>query len=146
MKRSSSLVRRSPMPRRQKPLAKTGPGKVKRQARNREYYASPEWRAKKKAVHERDGYQCTEWIPLRLYGAPIGGCETRCPNRGEVVNGKQTARGLVAEETSYSHRGIPDRIDGIKTRCKDCDRRLTPLERVNHSHGFNGGHRAASRL
>lgn len=131
-------------PAKRKPLAKVGKQKSKRQARNAAYYKSPEWRAKRKAVFERDGYQCVEefagiqrdaWMPFGM-GYPV---LVRCPNRGEIVNAKQTARGLVCEETSYGHRGNPTRIDTCKTRCRDCDRRLTPFERINHSRGFNNG-------
>lgn len=136
--KASRSLRRTP------PIKKVNPEKrAKRAKRNQDYYKSAEWRAKKKAVHERDGYQCVESIPianptlLALIDWPRR--EMRCPNRGEVVNGKQTARGLVCEETSYGHRGIPDRIDTCKTRCKDCDRRRTPLERANHAHGFQSG-------
>jgi len=122
---------------RKNPLAKIGKQKAKRQARNAGYYKSAEWRAKRTAVFERDGYQCREII----YNVPhVGAPSFRCPNRGEIVNGKQTARGLVAEETGYMHRGIPDAIDRIKTRCRGCDRRLTPLERVNHANGFRQAH------
>ena len=122
----------------------------KRVQRNREYYASAEWRAKRKAVFERDGYRCVEtvYVSVDISGwdsldepplyAPM---PARCPNRGEIVNGKQTARGLVAEEKSYGHRGHPDAIDRIVTRCKDCDRRLTPFERINHANGFQRGQR-----
>jgi hypothetical protein len=124
-------------------IAKVGKAKPGKVARNKAYYASPEWRAKKKAVHERDGYQCVEMVPVYAMalwdgnpGRVVG--NIRCPNRGEIVNHKQTARGLVAEETSYFHRGVEGSIDKIKTRCKDCDRRLTPLERANHAQGFNG--------
>lgn len=129
-----------------KPLAKVGKQKAKRQARNAEYYRSAEWRAKRKAVFARDGYQCTETVPSEtntgthiVWSHQVSRLVVaiRCPNRGEIVNGKQTARGLVCEERSYGHRGNPDRIDTCTTRCKDCDRRRTPLERANHSHGFN---------
>jgi hypothetical protein len=132
-------------PKSRKPIAKVGKQKAKRQARNRAYYASPEWRAKRKAVFQRDGYQCTETLQWLGAGFSEGDSkqEVRCPNRGEIVNGKQTARGLVAEETGYQHRGIPHAIDRIKTRCKDCDRRCTPLERINHSHGFHNGRKTA---
>lgn len=130
-------------PKARKPIAKRNEGKrAKRRKRNADYYASPEWRAKKKAVHKRDGYQCTEKVRVRrvlcFEGEELaaGTYSTRCPNRGEIVNGKQTARGLVAEETSYFHRGTEGSIDKIVTRCKDCDRRLTPLERANHAQGF----------
>lgn len=120
------------------PIAKRGAGKAKRQARNAAYYKSAEWKAKRLAVFERDGFQCTEEMPYdsrtHLWGE-------RCPARGEIVNGKQTGRGLVCEEVGYMHRGIPDRIDTCTTRCRDCDRRLTPLERINHSHGFNNNSR-----
>lgn len=125
------------MQRRSKPIAKVGKQKPKREARNRAYYASPEWRAKKKAVHERDGYRCTEMaLPPHVWYPTT--CEpfVRCPNRGEIVNGKQTARGLVCEEVSYRHRGVEGYIDTCRTRCKDCDRRRTPLERINHANGF----------
>lgn len=92
----STLIRKTRMKRVGR-LAKVGKQKAKRQARNREYYASAEWRAKRKAVFERDGYQCTEeikgiaWLtsedwysddPLEEPPRP------RCPNRGEIVNGK----------------------------------------------------------
>lgn len=132
-----------------KPLAKVGKGKVKRMAGNKAYYASAEWREKKRAVHERDDFQCVEKVKVRrvlvFEGEEVGMGKytTRCPNRGEVVNGKQTARGLVAEEEGYQHRGVAGSIDRIKTRCKDCDRRLTPLERVNHTHGFNNQRHSA---
>jgi hypothetical protein len=115
-----------------KPLNKRGAGKAKRQQRNAAYYKSAEWRAKRKAVFERDDYRCVELVDRDPLWAPDG----RCPMRGEIVNGKQTARGLVAEESGYQHRGIEGAIDRIKTRCKDCDRRLTPLERINHRYGF----------
>lgn len=121
----------------------------RRRLKNAKYYASAEWKAKKKAVHERDGYRCVEMIPYTIRG---GGLWTgvgldvvrlRCPNMGMNINGKQTSKGLVAEEKSYGHRGTPGAIDRIVTRCKDCDRRLTPLERANHAHGFSG-HSGAS--
>jgi hypothetical protein len=138
-----------------KPIAKVGKQKAKRQARNKAYYASVEWRAKRKAVFERDGFQCVETREMDMseyrdrirHGVPLGGVvvarwslgvRIRCGNRGEVVNGKQTARGLVCEESSYGHRGNPEYIDTCKTRCRDCDRRLTPLERINHANGFSG--------
>lgn len=133
-------------PQRKTPLAKVGKQKAKRMQKNREYYASAEWRAKRKAVFERDGYRCTEIVPVFVFYLMDGYDplrkvgEVRCLNRGEIVNGKQTARGLVCEEVSYGHRGNPDRIDTCKTRCKDCDRGLTPLERINHAHGFSGAH------
>ena len=131
------------MMQRRSTLAKVGKQKPKRQAKNREYYASPEWRAKRKAVFARDGYRCTEIVlHCDWRGTEIERWQERCPGSGEIVNGKQTARGLVAEETGYQHRGILDAIDRIKTRCKDCDRRLTPLERINHVNGFSN-HRAA---
>jgi hypothetical protein len=136
-----------------KALAKVGKQKAKRVAKNREYYASAEWRAKRKAVFERDFYQCTETITVQKalsfagevlnMGRPYS---VRCPNRGEVVNGKQTGRGLVCEETSYGHRGVEGAIDRIKTRCKGCDRRRTPLERINHAAGFNSGARRGERV
>jgi hypothetical protein len=136
---------------RTKPIAKVGKAKAKREARNKAYYASPEWRAKKKATHERDGYQCVEMLSdgrvtqLTCVRSPYGcwyssfsfpDVRVRCPNRGEIVNGKQTARGLVCEEESYGHRGREGDISRCKTRCKDCDRRRTPLERANHAQGF----------
>lgn len=130
----------------QKAIAKVGTQKAKRQAKNAAYYKSPEWRSKKKAVHERDGFQCVEkvmvFMPQRDEDRPR--FRVRCPNRGEIVNGKQTARGLVCEEVSYGHRGVEGYIDTCKTRCADCDRRLTPLERINHSRGFNNQQRNAS--
>lgn len=139
----SSLATRKPMAR------ENTATRSKRRTRNAEYYKSPEWRAKKKAVHERDGYRCTErlFVPSDSQAwhypdafdarrARDGSWSIRCMNTGEIVNGKQTARGLVCEETSYGHRGVPDRIDTCRTRCKDCDRRQTPLERVNHAQGF----------
>lgn len=121
--------------------------RAKRERKNRDYYASAEWRAKKKVVHERDGYRCVERIPATLGGMaypPIfdmrrdekGHYSTRCLGQGAFINGKQTARGLVAEEKSYGHRGTPGNIARIVTRCRDCDRRLTPLERANHASGF----------
>ena len=130
-----SVLKRTGFLKRSGKLKPRGAGKAKRQARNAAYYRSAEWRAKRNAVFERDGYRCTEIVgPLSpLYE----GLRGRCPNRGEIVNGKQTGRGLVCEETSYGHRGIPDRIDTCKTRCKDCDRRRTPMERANHFNGFN---------
>jgi hypothetical protein len=128
-----------------KPIPKVGPGKAKREARNRAYYALKEWREKKAAVHERDGFQCVERIAT--FSDNFGNDEPafmhRCPNRGEIVNGKQTARGLVCEEKSYGHRGHEGRIDRLVTRCKDCDRRLTPLERANHAQGFNNQRRTS---
>lgn len=127
-----------------KPIKSRGPAKAKREARNKAYYASAEWRVKRKAVFVRDQYQCTE--TFAAFHTVEGRREIvgylRCPNRGEIVNGKQTARGLVAEEQGYLHRGIPDSIDRIVTRCKDCDRRLTPRERANHTNGFNNGRRS----
>lgn len=133
-----------------KAIRKVGKQKAKRQARNRAYYASAEWKAKKTAVHERDGFQCTEVFRFRSVlvfqgeETDFGMRDVRCQNRGEIVNHKQTSRGLVCEEVSYGHRGVPDYIDTCKTRCKDCDRRLTPLERINHAHGFQQQHVAAS--
>lgn len=121
---------------RTKPMRKVGASKAKRRQRNADYYKSAEWRSKRKAVFERDGYRCTE--NLRLRDIVMGEFVVRCSNSGEIVNGKRTARGLVCEEVSYGHRGIPDRINTCRTRCKDCDRRLTPLERVNHRYGFAG--------
>lgn len=125
-----------------KAIAKVGKQKAKRQAKNAAYYKSPEWRAKKQAVHERDGFQCVETVEVPTAWF-LDGDEmvlvVRCPNRGEVVNHKQTARGLVCEEVSYGHRGVEGYIDTCKTRCRDCDRRRTPLERANHVHGFNNG-------
>lgn len=107
----------------------------RRRTANAKYYSSSEWREKRKMTFERDGYQCVEIVEADFRVAVD---YMRCPNRGEVVNGKQTARGLVCEEFSYQHRGVPQRIDTCKTRCRDCDRRLTPLERINHAHGFRG--------
>lgn len=142
-------VGRGSMPQRRSQLAKVGKQKAKRQKANAEYYRSAEWRAKRKAVFERDGYQCVEKLTVRrvlcFQGEELaaGTYKTRCPTRGEIVNGKQTARGLVAEEKGYQHRGHPDAIDRIVTRCRECDRRLTPLERANHFGGFN--HRGTDR-
>lgn len=144
--RHTPLRSTSPGPTRQawinrttKPLAKVGKQKAKRQAKNAEYYRSAEWRAKKKAVHARDDYQCAESVVMEnpCYPPGVATITDRCPNRGEIVNGKQTARGLVAEEVGYFHRGNPDSIDRIVTRCRECDRRLTPQERINHSNGFH---------
>lgn len=130
-------VGRGAMMQRRSPIAKVGKQKAKREARNKAYYASAEWRAKRKAVFERDGYQCVERFKEPTTFAQMATApEIRCPNRGEIVNHKQTSRGLVAEEKSYGHRGVEGAIARIVTRCKDCDRRLTPLERINHAHGF----------
>lgn len=122
-----------------KPIAKQGKKHAKRVVRNREYYASAEWRAKRKLVFARDGFQCVEMIPYTMlpsaYNLPSS-LRLRCENFGMNINGKQTARGLVCEEKSYGHRGKPDYIDTCVTRCKECDRRLTPLERANHAQGF----------
>lgn len=147
--RTAPIMRKKPLARSagigsaRKPLAKVGKQKAKRQARNAEYYRSAEWRAKRKAVFERDGYRCTERVPYdsRFHEDHA----IRCPNRGEVVNGKQTARGLVCEERSYGHRGNPDRIDTCTTRCRECDRRCTPRERINHANGFHAASRGLVR-
>jgi hypothetical protein len=128
------------MDKKRKPIAKKNPiNRAKRAKRNQDYYSSAEWKAKKKAVHERDGFRCVEMIPYGIRASEAEGTVwLRCPNYGTNISGKQTARGLVAEEKSYGHRGIPGNIDRIVTRCKDCDRRLTPFERANHAHGFGG--------
>ena len=127
--------------------------KPKRQARNATYYASAEWRDVKKRTHEVDGYQCRRIKPIsrdaaleyvgseglqemiRLYGIP----GYRCENRGEVVNGKQTARGLVCDELSYNLRrgdgtkGSGTHEPGVTTRtlCADCNRLETTSKRAN---------------
>lgn len=148
-------------PKRSKPIAKIGKSKAKRQARNQAYYHSAEWRAKRKAVFARDGYRCTERIPYDIAAANCGALilpsgifdtrresngryTTRCLAHGEIVNGQQTAKGLVCEETSYGHRGIPGRIDTCRTRCRDCDRRQTPLERANWANGARGRGRSGA--
>jgi hypothetical protein len=75
--RGPMMQRRSGVkPKARKPIAKLGKQKAKRQARNRAYYASSEWRAKRKAVFQRDGYQCTE--TLQWLGA---GTSSRCASR-----------------------------------------------------------------
>jgi hypothetical protein len=133
--RAQQAKPRKPLPRSTTKIVSANPEKRgRRELSNRKYYASAEWREKKRLTHERDGHQCVELVaafvdndgrPREEFGI------TRCANRGEIINGKQTARGLVCEETSYGHRGIPGRIDSCKTRCKAHDRRLTPLERAN---------------
>src|SRR4051812_37190242 len=61
-KKKAKPVGRGAMMQRRSPIAKVGKQKAKREARNKAYYASPEWRAKRKAVFERDGYQCVEML------------------------------------------------------------------------------------
>lgn len=114
--------------------------RAKREQKNRSYYQSAEWRAKRKAVFERDGYRCVE-VENEMGGerdeAGVIHFEhsaTRCSVRGEIVNGKQTSKGLEADEESYGHRGIPGAIDRIKTRCTQHHRLRTVLTRANWQH------------
>lgn len=110
--------------------------RAKREQKNQDYYQSAEWRAKRKAVFERDGYQCVEVV----LGDPYftADCRVtpvdRCDVRGEIVNGKQTSKGLEADEESYGHRGIPGAIDRVKTRCTQHHRLRTVLTRANWQH------------
>lgn len=136
--KNQKLSRGSILKKSGKPIKASNPDKrARRRKKNQDYYQSAEWRAKRKAVFERDGYRCVEMIPYGLKGREVEGTVwIRCPNFGMNINGKQTGKGLVCEESSYFHRGVPDRIDTCKTRCRECDRRLTPLERVNHAQGF----------
>src|SRR3954464_4818218 len=86
------------------PVKKFNPEKrAKRQKQNQEYYKSAEWRAKRQAGFARDGFQCVELLTVRAVFDVEGDvtASMRCDNFGEVVNGKQTSRGLVCEEVSY---------------------------------------------
>lgn len=118
--------------RRGKPIASRGKQKPKREARNASYYKSAEWRAKRRAVFARDGYRCTEvWSEYELTGRGSVKPSIRCPNYDET----ETGVGLIAEEEGYQHRGIPDAIDRVRTRCRWCDRKRTPQERANWMRG-----------
>lgn len=88
-----------------KPIAPVGRTKKRRMAEYSAYLKSPAWKAFRKIVFERDGYQCVD-------------CGEEA---GYFVNGKRDIRGLECDHETYVRlfRELPE---DCRTRCRRCHR------------------------
>lgn len=122
----------------QKPIAKRGARRAKREARYKEYLASSAWKKLRLAVFERDGFRCVTRIFAPAVAAVYypsefevkrerdGSVTYRCTNEDETRKGKR----LIADHLTYARFGH-ENLDDLATRCSSCNARLTTQTRAN---------------